>query len=63
MNIAQFFRNNLFRIFIVIAFILKKHDGRDLPESDRYSECLLRLPFYYDLEIDDNYLSLIKISI
>ncbi len=27
-----------------------KHDGRVLPESDRYSNCLMRLPIYYELE-------------
>ncbi|MCB9036086.1 MAG: dTDP-4-amino-4,6-dideoxygalactose transaminase [Lewinellaceae bacterium] len=27
-----------------------KHDGRDLPGSDRYSDCLVRLPMYYELE-------------
>jgi dTDP-4-amino-4,6-dideoxygalactose transaminase len=27
-----------------------KHDGRALSETDRYSDCLLRLPFYYDLK-------------
>ncbi len=26
-----------------------KHDGRSLPNADRYSECLLRLPLYYEL--------------
>jgi dTDP-4-amino-4,6-dideoxygalactose transaminase len=26
-----------------------KHDGRSLPNSDRYSDCLLRLPMYYEL--------------
>ena len=26
-----------------------KHDGRVLPESDRYSDCLVRLPMYYEL--------------
>ncbi len=26
-----------------------KHDGRPLPQSDRYSDCLVRLPMYYDL--------------
>jgi dTDP-4-amino-4,6-dideoxygalactose transaminase len=30
-------------------FYCRKHDGRDLPMSDRYSKCLLRLPFYYEL--------------
>jgi dTDP-4-amino-4,6-dideoxygalactose transaminase len=26
-----------------------KHDQRDLPNSDRYSDCLLRLPMFYEL--------------
>ena len=26
-----------------------KHDGRDLPNSDKYSDCLVRLPLYYEL--------------
>ena len=26
-----------------------KHDGRPLPHSDRYSDCLLRLPLFHDL--------------
>ena len=26
-----------------------KHDGRDLPNCDRYADCLVRLPMYYDL--------------
>jgi dTDP-4-amino-4,6-dideoxygalactose transaminase len=30
-----------------------KHDGRPLPHSDRYSECLVRLPFYYSLTDED----------
>jgi dTDP-4-amino-4,6-dideoxygalactose transaminase len=30
-------------------FFVDKHDGRELPSSDRYSECLVRLPFYYEL--------------
>ncbi len=30
-----------------------KHDGRQLPQADRYSDCLLRLPFYYDLMIEE----------
>ena len=27
-----------------------KHDGRLLPNCDRYADCLVRLPMYYDLE-------------
>jgi len=30
-----------------------KHDGRDLPECDRYMDTLVRLPLFYDLEIAD----------
>jgi len=29
-----------------------RHDGRALPHADRFSDCLLRLPMYYGLEID-----------
>ncbi len=34
-------------------FYHDKHDGRNLPESDRYSDCLVRLPMYYELEAGD----------
>jgi dTDP-4-amino-4,6-dideoxygalactose transaminase len=30
-------------------YYFEKHDGRELPNSDFYSDCLVRLPFYYDL--------------
>ena len=30
-----------------------KHDGRSLPECDRYADCLVRLPMYYDLSMTD----------
>ena len=30
-----------------------KHDGRALPECDRYADCLVRLPLYYDLSLDE----------
>lgn len=30
-----------------------KHDGRELPNSDRYTDCLVRLPLFYDLEMND----------
>jgi dTDP-4-amino-4,6-dideoxygalactose transaminase len=30
-------------------FYADKHDGRELPNSDRYSDCLLRLPLFYEL--------------
>lgn len=31
-------------------FYREFHDGRELANSDMYSECLLRLPMYYELE-------------
>jgi dTDP-4-amino-4,6-dideoxygalactose transaminase len=35
------------------AYYADKHDGRELPECDRYADTLVRLPMYYDLEIED----------
>lgn len=29
-----------------------KHDGRVLTETDRYSDCLVRLPMFYDIDSD-----------
>lgn len=33
-------------------FYIGKHDGRELPVSDMYTDCLLRLPLYYELELE-----------
>ena len=30
-----------------------KHDGRDLPNCDRFADCLVRLPMFYELEMED----------
>lgn len=30
-----------------------KHDGRVLPHCDRYADCLVRLPMFYELELSD----------
>lgn len=35
------------------AYYKDKHDGRALPECDRYADTLVRLPMYYDLELED----------
>lgn len=50
--------NNIHAVFHYLSlhksnFYNDKHDGRNLPESDRYTECLLRLPMFYELS-DDN---------
>ena len=29
-----------------------KHDGRELPNANRFADCLLRLPMFYDLTVD-----------
>jgi dTDP-4-amino-4,6-dideoxygalactose transaminase len=34
-------------------FYNNKHEGRTLPKSDRFADCLVRLPFYYDLSESD----------
>ncbi len=34
-------------------YYIAKHDGRSLLQSDRYSDTLLRLPMYYELQFDD----------
>ena len=33
-------------------FYREKHDGRTLNNSDRFTDCLLRLPLYYELELE-----------
>ena len=30
-----------------------KHDGRELPNCDKFADCLVRLPLYYDLDNHD----------
>ena len=34
-------------------YYTNKHDGRELPECDRYADCLVRLPMYYDLKDEE----------
>lgn len=35
------------------VYYADKHDGRTLPECDRYADTLVRLPMYYDLSLND----------
>ena len=51
-------QNNIHAVFHyqslhVSTFYKHRNDGRDLPLSDRYTDTLLRLPMYYDLERED----------
>lgn len=34
-------------------FYKDKHDGRELPNCDNYADCLVRLPFYYELKEEE----------
>ncbi|MEX1130412.1 MAG: dTDP-4-amino-4,6-dideoxygalactose transaminase [Candidatus Woykebacteria bacterium] len=34
-------------------FFRAKHDGKELPQSDGYTEQLVRLPFYFDLTVSE----------
>ena len=34
-------------------FYNDKHDGRELIQSDRYTDCLLRLPMFYELSLEE----------
>jgi dTDP-4-amino-4,6-dideoxygalactose transaminase len=50
--------NNILSVFHYLSlhqspFYASKHDGRDLPNSDFYSNCLLRLPMFYELTEND----------
>ena len=32
------------------AFYARRHDGRELPNCDRFADCLVRLPMFYELD-------------
>jgi len=34
-------------------FYKERHDGRNLPNAQRYADCLVRLPMYYELDEED----------
>lgn len=44
-------------------YYAEKHDGRELPNCDKYAECLVRLPLYYDLNIEEQHLIINLINI
>ena len=41
-------------------YYMDKHDGRELVECDRYADCLVRLPMYYDMK-DEEVLEICKL--
>lgn len=51
-------KNDVFATFHYLSlhkseFYHLKHDGRVLPNADRFTDCLLRLPFYTDLSLEE----------
>ena len=61
--------NSIWAVFHYISlhsspFYINKHDGRVLSNCDRYSDCLVRLPLFYELtELEQNkIIQLINIS-
>ena len=52
--IAHLKQNGILAVFHYLSlhkspFYAPRHDGRELPNADRFSDCLLRLPMYFDL--------------
>jgi dTDP-4-amino-4,6-dideoxygalactose transaminase len=52
--IEELKKNDVLSVFHYLSlhkspYYLSKHDGRELIQSDRYSDCLLRLPLFYEL--------------
>lgn len=35
------------------SYYASRHDGRPLPMSDRYADCLVRLPLFFDLTLEE----------
>ncbi len=58
-NLIQYLKNNNVQaVFHYISlhkspFYTNKHDGCELPNSDKFSDTLVRLPFYYELSEED----------
>jgi dTDP-4-amino-4,6-dideoxygalactose transaminase len=51
-------KNDVLSVFHYLSlhkspYFENKYDGGELVEAERYSDCVVRLPFYYDLNTDD----------
>jgi dTDP-4-amino-4,6-dideoxygalactose transaminase len=49
-------QNNIFAVFHYISlhsspYYLEKHDGRVLQNTDNFTDTLLRLPLFYELDV------------
>jgi dTDP-4-amino-4,6-dideoxygalactose transaminase len=58
-NLIQYLKHNgILAIFHYLPlhnspFYKERHDGRELPNAERYADCLVRLPMYYELDEGD----------
>ena len=58
-QLIDFFRSkNILAVFHYQSlhkspYFIDKHDARILQEADRYSQCLLRLPLFYELSTEE----------
>ena len=55
--ISKLKENEIHSVFHYISlhssdFYHEKHDGRVLENSDKFTDCLLRLPMFYELELE-----------
>lgn len=53
--IKELNNNNISSVFHYLSlhksdYYVNKHDGRDLPNADKFTNCLLRLPLFYELD-------------
>ncbi|MBK9480249.1 MAG: dTDP-4-amino-4,6-dideoxygalactose transaminase [Bacteroidetes bacterium] len=56
--ISHLKNNNVYSVFHYLSlhkspFFATQHDGRALPNTDRYADCLVRLPLFYELSSSD----------
>jgi dTDP-4-amino-4,6-dideoxygalactose transaminase len=56
--IAYLKSNEILSVFHYLSlhsspYYTDKHDGRELPNSDRFADCLVRLPMFYELKMDE----------
>ncbi len=56
--IAHLKKNNVHAVFHYLSlhasvYYHESHDGRNLPNSDHFTECLVRLPLFFDLTLEE----------
>ena len=56
--IAHLKANNILAVFHYLSlhssdYYTAKHNGRELPNSDKFADCLVRFPLFYELNLDN----------